>query len=130
MSDEFADAVFGAIEAGDIDAIAAMWADDVEVWHNTDDITQTKDQNLAVMRWMVDTTASIDYRDIVRHETDDGFVQRHVLHLTFDDGRTADLPAAIFVGIRDGKVARIDEYLDSAHVAAAFAPLRDRKAIR
>ena len=76
MSDEFADAVFGAIEAGNIDAIAGMWADDVEVWHNTDEVVQTKDQNLAVLGWMVDNTASI-------------------------------------------------EYLDSAHVAAAFAPLRD-----
>lgn len=120
MSDEFADAVFDAIESGDVDAIAAMWHDDVEVWHNTDDVTQSKAENLAVMRWMIENTASIEYRDIVRHPTDDGFVQRHVLHLGFDDGRTADLPAAIFVGLRDGKVVRIDEYLDSAHVTAAF----------
>ena len=63
MTDEFADAVFDAIESGDVDAIAAMWD---------------------------------------------------------DDGRTADLPAAICVGRRDGKVVRIDEYLDSAHVTAAF----------
>jgi len=130
MDDELADAVFGAIEAGDIDAVAGMWADDVEVWHNTDDVVQTKDQNLAVLQWMVDNTASIEYRDTVRSGTVDGFVQRHVLHLTFDDGRVADLPAAIFVGIRNGKVARIDEYLDSAHVAEAFAPPRDGKATR
>ena len=124
MNDGFADAVFGAIEAGDIDAIADMWADDIEVWHNTDDVVQTKDQNLEVLQWMVDNTASLQYRDIVRTETANGFVQRHVLHLTFDDGHVADLPAAIFVGIRDGKVARIDEYLDSAHVAEAFSRLR------
>ena len=43
-----------------------------------------------------------------------------MLRLTFDDGRVADLPAAIFVELRDGRISRIDEYLDSAHVAAAF----------
>lgn len=120
MIEELADAIFQAIESGDVNAITTMWADDIEVWHNTDGVVQTKDQNLAVMRWMIENTASVEYRDIARHTTDDGFVQRHVLRITFDDGRTADLPAAIFFTIRNGKVARIDEYLDSAHVTAAF----------
>jgi ketosteroid isomerase-like protein len=57
-----------------------------------------------------------------RHATPTGFAQQHVLRLTFPDGRTADLPAAIFVEVRDGRVTRIDEYLDTASVAAAFGP--------
>ena len=118
--DALADRVFAAIEAGDLDAVSSMWADDVEVWHNDDGVVQTKDENLAVLAWLVRRTASRAYLDVVRHVHDGGFAQRHVLRLGFDDGRTADLPAAIFVSVRDGRVARVDEYLDSAHVAAAF----------
>lgn len=40
--------------------------------------------------------------------------------ITHDDGRTADLPVAIFGTVREGLVTRIYEYFDSAHVAAAF----------
>ena len=120
-ADEVADAVFGAIERGDIEMLTALWADDIEVWHSNDGVVQDKPQNLAVLGWMVDNTASIEYRHIVRDLTTAGFVQRHVLRLTFDGGRTADLPIAIFASVRDGQVTRIDEYVDSAHVAAAFS---------
>ncbi|WP_420453178.1 nuclear transport factor 2 family protein [Ilumatobacter sp.] len=116
-----AERVFAAIEAGDLDAVSRMWADDVEVWHNDDGVVQTKGENLKVLGWIVRNTASRAYLDVVRHVHADGFAQRHVLRLEFDDGRTADIPAAIFVGVRAGQVVRVDEYLDSAHVATAFA---------
>ena len=119
-ADEVADAVFGAIEGGDVELLTSLWADDIEVWHSNDGVVQDKAQNLAVLGWMIANTASIEYRDIVRDLTTAGFVQRHVLHLTFADGRAADLPIAIFVSVRDGQVTRIDEYMDSAQVAAAF----------
>lgn len=114
-----AEAVFGAIERGDMETLSALWADDIEVWHSNDGVVQDKEQNLAVLGWMIGNTASIEYRDKVRDLTS-AVVQRHVLRVTFADGRTADLPVAIFVSVSDGQVTRIDEYVDSAHVAAAF----------
>ena len=36
---------------------------------------------------------------------------------TRKDGSRVSLPAAIICRMRDGKIARLDEYLDSAHVA-------------
>ncbi|MEP1122951.1 MAG: nuclear transport factor 2 family protein [Ilumatobacter sp.] len=119
--DALADRIFAAIEDGDVETITSMWADDVEVWHNNDGVVQTKAQNLAVMKWMIGRTASIEYRDVQRTIGDTGFVQRHVLRLTFDEGRSAEIPAAIFVEVRDQQVVRIDEYLDSAQAAAAFS---------
>ncbi|MGA9275954.1 nuclear transport factor 2 family protein [Ilumatobacter sp.] len=118
---DVADAVFAAIERDDLEALATLWADDIEVWHSNDGVVQDRAQNLAVLAWMIENTETIEYRDIVRELTAAGFVQRHVLHLTFADGRTADLPIAIFVSVRDGQVIRIDEYMDSGHIAAAFA---------
>lgn len=120
-ADEVAVAVFDAIERGDIAMLDSLWADDIEVWHSNDGVVQDKAQNLAVLGWMIENTASVEYRDVVRDLTTAGFAQRHVLHLTFDGGRTAELPVAFFASIRDGQVTRIDEYMDSAHVAAAFS---------
>jgi uncharacterized protein len=119
--DAFADRVFAAIEAGDVDAVASMWADDIAVWHNTDQVEQSKAANLRTLDWMVANTVARSYRAIRRTALPDGFVQQHVLHLEFDDGRGVDLPAALFVRIAEGRVTRIDEYLDGAAIAHIFA---------
>lgn len=120
-TNELADAIFDAIERGDVDFVASMWADDIEVWHSNDNAVQNKEQNLAVLAWMTKRTTSVEYIHVIRDVTTTGFAQRHTLRLTFDGGRTADLHAAIFVTISDGQVKRIDEYVDSAHAAAAFS---------
>lgn len=114
--------VFAAIEAGDVDTVASIWADDVAVWHNTDGIEQDRAANLRVLAWMAATTTRRSYRDVRRTIVDGGFHQQHVLHIEFADGRSAELPAALFVRVADGKVTRIDEYLDGVGVGAAFAP--------
>lgn len=49
---------------------------------------------------------------------DGGFVQQHVLTGIRKDGVRASLPEVLVGRVRDGKIARLDEYLDSAHVAA------------
>jgi len=115
-----ADRVFAAIEAGDTEAVAACYADDAVVWHNTDQVDQNKADNLRVLSWLVDHTAVRSYRDIRRTVIDHGFVQQHSLHVGFDDGRTADLPACLVVAVADGLVVRIDEYIDGAAVATTF----------
>ena len=62
-TNEIADAIFDAIERGDMELLASMWADDVEVWHSNDNVVQNKEQNLAVLDWMTKNTASVEYVD-------------------------------------------------------------------
>jgi len=47
-----------------------------------------------------------------------GFVQQHVLKgkRVHDDGAVR-LPCAIICKVENGKITRLDEYFDSAHVA-------------
>ena len=111
---------FAAIEVGNVDEIAAIYADDVVVWHSNDGIDQPKEQNLRVLDWLVRNTTSREYRAIRRHEIDGGFVQQHELHVELPDGRTADLPACIVATMSGERITRIDEYIDST-AAAAFA---------
>ena len=116
------DRLLRAIEAGDVAAVRAAYTPDAQVWHNHDDVTQGVDENLRVLTWLVDRTATRRYEDVRRHVLDDGrVVQQHVLRVSFPDGRSASLPACLFVTTRDGRVARIEEYLDAASATRAFA---------
>jgi ketosteroid isomerase-like protein len=113
-----ADAIFKAIEAGDIDAVRDVYAPDAVIWHNFDQVEQSVDDNLQVLGWMVHTFAERSYDEVVRHEWDEGFVQQHVLRLTKHDGTKVALPCCIVAKVANGKITRIDEYLDSAQAAA------------
>lgn len=113
----FAKRFFDAIEAGDVDTVAGCYTDDVGIWHNFDDQVQTKDENLATLRGMAARISDRSYADRRVEVFDGGFLQQHVLWGTRKDGSRVSLPAAIICRMRDGRIARLDEYLDSAHVA-------------
>jgi len=116
-SDAIANRLIGAIEAGDRDALGAVYADDVVVWHNTDGIEMTKEENLASLDALAAMTTSRRFTDVRRHVIDGGFVQQHVLNLEWGSGSGA-LPGCVVVQLRDGLISRIDEYLDGATMAS------------
>jgi ketosteroid isomerase-like protein len=111
-----ADELFTAIEKGDVDAVRALYAPDIVVWHNTDGIEQTAEQNLRILRWLVDNLADRSYDDVRRRDYDGGFVQQHVLRFTYN-GTRCEIPACIVASTAEGHITRIDEYLDSAHIS-------------
>jgi len=111
-----ADAFFAAIEAADIDAIRALYHPDARIWHNFDQIEQSVDENVKVLRSMARTLADRRYDDVRRIVLDDGFVQQHVLRGTTPRGEL-DMPAMMRVWVADGLVTRVEEYLDPAPAA-------------
>ena len=117
-TDAVADALFAAIEAGDVDAIAELYDPAVEVWHNTDGVAEDRDANLRTLGWVVENLTDRRYEEIRRHPVPGGFVQQHVLRVTTASGRRVAVPACMVVAVEGGRITRIEEYLDSAHVAA------------
>ena len=115
--DVIANRLIAAIEAGDRDALGALYADDVVVWHNTDQVEMTKEQNLASLDALAEMTTARRFTDVRRHVIDGGFVQQHVLNLDWGSGSGA-LPGCVVVQVRDGLISRIDEYLDGATIAS------------
>jgi ketosteroid isomerase-like protein len=109
--------LFNAIEVGDIDTIRSIYAPDVVIWHNFDRREQTLDENLRVLKWIVANVSDRRYTDIRRAVLDDGFVQQHVLTGIAPSGARLDVPAMMRVWVSDGRITRIEEYLDSAHVS-------------
>ncbi len=120
-NDDVAEQLFAAIENGDVGTVRGLYSQDAVIWHNTDGREQSADQNLATLTWVVENLAERRYEDVRRSVTDRGFVQQHMMRWTKADGTRAELPACIVATCADGLITRIDEYLDSAHVARITA---------
>ncbi|HWA63394.1 MAG TPA: nuclear transport factor 2 family protein [Caulobacteraceae bacterium] len=113
---------FDAIEAGDVEAVGACYADDVAVWHNTDGIAQGKAENLRVLSGLVKGFPERRYAERRLNAFAGGFVQQHVLRCVRRDGAKREIAACLVCEVKDGQITRLDEYFDSAAVAAFTAP--------
>lgn len=116
-----AGALFSAIEGKDPAAVAALYADDIQVWHNFTNACQDKAANLETLSGLCANVPEIHYDVTERLLLEDGRVmQRHVLRA--GDGREEVLiPACIFITVRDGRIVAIHEYLDTAQANALRA---------
>jgi len=115
---DVADALFTAIERGDLDTVAAMWADDVKVWHSGDAADNDLGPALKVIRWFMRITTTRRYEILDRQLFDGGFVQQHVLHAQATHGASIQLRVCIVIKVdADGLITRIDEYFDPADMA-------------
>lgn len=107
---------FAAIEAGDAEAVAGCYAPDATIWHNYDDATQTRAENVAVLSGFVSRTRERRYTEIELKTWDGGFAQQHVLVAVARGGAVLRLPAALFCDVEDGRIVRLREYFDQAAV--------------
>jgi uncharacterized protein len=117
---EVAERLFKSIERGDVAAIrTSVYAPHAKIWHNNDGLTQTVEQNLAVLGWLVANINEVAYTEVKRQATPTGFVQQHVMRGKLkSSGKEFSLPACIICEVENGRITRLDEYLDSAHTAA------------
>lgn len=109
---------FDCVETGDIEGLVACYSPNAKIWHNTDELEQGPEDNRKTLTGMVGRIKDRVY-DQRRVETfPGGFVQQHVLRGTrVHDGARIHLPACIVCAVKDGRITRLDEYFDSAHVA-------------
>lgn len=110
----FAKRFVDAIQTGDTATVRACYHPEAKLWHNTDGIEQTVDQNMKVLDWFIRTLPDRNYRVTRREALSDGFLQQHVLEATLPDGTKWAMDACVVIRIEDGLITRLDEYLDSA----------------
>jgi ketosteroid isomerase-like protein len=114
----FATRYFDLMQAGDLDEVLRCYAPDARIWHNTDGIEESPEENVA--RLAASGTRVVDrvYVDRRLEVFPNGFVQQHVLRGTrVVDGAVVELPACLVAEVRDGRITRLDGYFDSAAVA-------------
>lgn len=108
---------FDAVEQGDIETLYDCYAPEARIWHNTDGLEQTRDDNAATLKGFVQRIRERVYADRRLQVFETGFVQQHVLQGVRADGVRVTLPACIVCEVVDGRITRLDEYFDSAQVA-------------
>ena len=109
---------FDAVEAGDIEQVLACYAPDAVIWHNSDQAEQSREENGATLTAFARAIPQRAYANRRLHVFEGGFVQQHDLQGVRRDGARVSLVACIVCRVADGKITRLDEYFDSAAVAA------------
>jgi ketosteroid isomerase-like protein len=116
------DRFFGALLSGDQATCQALFQDDGVVWHNYDQVEQPKAEALAALAGVASFNPRFELvgRDVIA----DGLVQRHAIHIALPQGGTVSIHALQRISIVDGRISRIDEYMDSAQLGAAMQALQ------
>ena len=107
------EAFFDAYEAGRVDLLDKLYADDCIVWHNVFGRETTRDENLAGIPGSYRGQRRRTYDDRIVNTFDDGFVIQYTLRGVMHSGHRGALWICIVGRCRDGRITRIDEYLDS-----------------
>lgn len=113
MHEQTVERFFAAIEAGDIDTVRRMYAPDALIWHNDDLIEQNVEDNLKMLKALHRAVSGLRYDVVRRAELPDGVIQQHVLRGALPNGGPVALHAAMYLRVSDGRITRIEEYLDS-----------------
>ncbi len=115
-----------AVADNDVDALAALYAPSSVVWHSTDQV----ELKLKAVQDLVRAIREVAHCAIAVSATlttEHGFVQTQENTYTFRDGTSTRFHAALVVTLdNDGRITRLEEYLDSAGLAPLIAALGTR----
>lgn len=104
---------FDALEAGDLDTLGALYDDRLGFWFNATGKTSTKTESLDAIRAGKSRHKQRRYNDRVIQVFDGGFVMQYTLNIEHHDGAKTTLYPAVVALCRDGRIFRMDEYIDS-----------------
>ncbi|HWD27179.1 MAG TPA: nuclear transport factor 2 family protein [Rhizomicrobium sp.] len=113
-----AERFFDAIERGDIETVRAIYAPDAVIWHNTDNAGQPPEENLKTLANFIKHVPERRYADRRLDVFEGGFAQQHLLKAKLANGKDVSLAACLVCRVDGGRITRLDEYFDSAALAA------------
>jgi len=106
-----------AIEARDMDLIADLLSPDLQFWANFTNTTKGRDEMLQAISAGYSLHRQRHYNDRQIRALDGGFLAQYTCAITRHDGSTSALWAAMVADVRDGRIVRVDEYMDSGKFA-------------
>lgn len=113
------DRFFGSMQPCDTAALRDCLTEDAIVWHSFDRVMMRPDDVVKSWEGMATSFTDRSVTDVRRQQTATGYVQQHLFVVRGKDGVRKAWPVCIVVQIRDGRIARLDEYID---LSAAFNP--------
>ena len=115
---ELCNRFFDAYQDRRVDELAKIYSDDCIVWHNVFGKDTSGQDNLAALPKSYEGQRRRTYDDRQIDVFEGGFVIRYTLHGVQHSGHRGALWICIVGLCRDGKITRIDEYMDSSKFAA------------
>lgn len=113
------DRFYDGLSQGDVDAVLACCTPDARIWHGFDRILQ--DRAAAAAAWAGFIAAFPERRvaAVHRQPTPEGCVQQFTMVVRTASGDQRAWPICVVVRIKDGLIARLDEYIERG---ASFTP--------
>jgi len=109
---------FAAASRGnDADAYTAMCAPGAVTWHNFDDLEVSTEQTVQTIAWLHRTVSGLAWTDVALSPTPSGFVSQAVMTGSAPGGALRVHTCVVVTLDEDGRVTRVEEYLDSRQTA-------------
>jgi len=108
-----------AIESHDLDAVKAAYHPDLKFWFNVTGNEISVEENLAALADGVHRNRRRTYDDRTIDTFDTGFLVQYSVNVVAHSGHRTSLWACLVAQCRDGRIWRMDEYLDSGKFSAA-----------
>ena len=105
---------FDAIERGDVEQVAELYAPEFTFWVNLTGAESSRDENLATLRDGYALLRRRTYDDRKIDTFDSGFLVRYSVTAVTHGGRRSSFWACVVAQCKDGRITHIDEYLDSS----------------
>lgn len=112
---ELAHAIFNALDDGKFDHFKSFFHDDAVIWHNFDQAEQSISNTVNVLHEARSLVSKFSYQDRHYISLPDGAMVQHVLRVVRKDGTLGEVPAMLRIFVRDGRVSRVEEYLDKTN---------------
>jgi ketosteroid isomerase-like protein len=109
---------FDAYQDRRVDVLDRLYSDDCIIWHNVFGKDTSRDDNIKAMPSSYDGQRRRTYNDRVINTYEDGFVIQYSLNGVMHNGHKGALWICIVGRVKDGKITRIDEYMDSGKFGA------------
>jgi len=105
--------LFDAIEAGDIEAVERCYAPEMTLWFNITGQVTSREDNLTALVDGYGLHRRRTYNDRIVNTFADGFIAQYTVNVVTHKGAEVALSACLVAEVRDGKISKLFEYLDS-----------------
>lgn len=102
-----------AIERHDFETVEGLYTPDAVAWANVTRREVSREESLEILRKGAGAHRRRTYDDRLVQTFAGGFLLQYSVNVVLHDGRRMSLRACFVAQCRDGRIARLDEYLDS-----------------
>jgi len=114
VSEELANTLIATWAVGGVQP--DVFAPDATSWHNTDAVDHPQASRRGISERIRSVVPDFRFTDAVLHAWDGGFCVQYIVRGTLPDGSELASPTCMVGTVRDGRISRMQEYVDSAQI--------------